>query len=262
MFAIVSLAAPNSEEEVPPVVCCSACGRADCPGCESRVSEPPASVLPWEGPGPWWLRLWLTTEASARTPDIVFGTLRPAGVFRALAFSLLAETTALGSFVLGAVPAAWLVLPGTMAAWVADPTAYASALVSLLAASGLLVALHVLWGVSLEVGAKWAGSSFELRRGVRFGLYACGWDLVTSPAGFAVAVLRQGLGPSLALFGSAVRAPRTAMSVYLTECRSLDRAAARRARQVATWTAAMAVLGLAGAGLVLSLRWLLSAYGS
>ena len=66
-----------------------------------------------------------------------------------------------------------------------------------------MVAIHALHGLALDVGAKRQGSRARRARGLRFGLYACGWDLVTLPLGLALVAILE--GPRAALRNGAVR---------------------------------------------------------
>ena len=68
-------------------------------------------------------------------------------------------------------------------------------------------------------------------RGLRFGLYACGWDLLTSPIGMLAALVTRGPRLGWAPVGAAARAPGLAQRAYLERCLGVDGAAQRRSRR-------------------------------
>ena len=82
--------------------------------------------------------------------------------------------------------------------------------------------------------------------GLRYALYACGWDLLTSPFGVAAGFVEGGIARALSEARMGVRVPRHATRAYLQSARQLDETGARRA----VWTAGLATgaLVLAGAG--------------
>jgi hypothetical protein len=190
----------------------------------------PSSQLPWEdAERPWRSRLWQTALASSLEPRCFFGELPSGAVEAALAFAIWAEALALGSTGLCAGLLLWLAAPE-----------FAHALFASWAARGVLVALwvgsvpvmlclHVLWGVSLDAGAGRAARRGSWAQGVRFGLYACGWDLITSPAGALIVLFTRGPRRGWASLGAAVRAPRLAQRAYLEACRGYPALVQRRA---------------------------------
>ena len=95
----------------------------------------------------------------------------------------------------------------------------------------------------------------SVSHGARFGLYACGWDLMTSPLGVVCALLLRGPVRGLAPIGAAARAARPAQRAYLTACRGFDEAAGRRALRLAMVVVGAAV-GALGIGLFYALWWL------
>lgn len=216
------------ERDVPPAVLCASCGRIECAGCEG--AKPYATVEPalaWEGGGSVSHRLWLTAERSSNEPTRTFGTL-PEGTLRsALAFALLAETMAIASFALLVVAIALALAPQLSLRVLSHPVGIAYVLGGVAAASSTMVALHAIWGACLEFGA--GATPARLRQSLRFGLYACGWDLLTSPAGVVATLKSKGPSQTMAVIGNAIRAPRPALRAYQEELRHFEPAARRRA---------------------------------
>lgn len=162
-----------------------------------------------------------TVLLTAEHPKLCFGHLSREGFGRALAFALLCESLAISSFFLVAAVVSGLILPQVTARILFSPEVLQG---SVLVIGGLAVAmvlLHLLWGEFLERGVRSAGLALDRPRGLRFGLYACGWDFLTSPIGLFGATRARGrhfLAPMLA----AGRVPRQAMDHYLTDCRQLS----------------------------------------
>lgn len=118
----------------------------------------------------------------------------------------------------------------------------------LLGLTTFVVFIHALWGVGLEWGIARAGGQADMNRGIRFGLYACGWDLLTSPAGVWFQWRRVGLRKGFSHLRAATRAPRASLRAYLEECRKTS----EKERKSAMWTSILLGLtGIAAAGLVL-----------
>lgn len=232
---------PGSDEaDVPPMVTCVVCGRHDCAGCEVPRLQPLSTMsLAWEGnSGSWSRRLWFTALATSTEPARTFGELPDGRVAPALVFALLAESLALGSLGSLLAVAALAVAPDFSARILTTPAFLAAAGGLLVGLSGVMVALHVVWGLCVELGARNTGGIAHFRQGMRFGLYACGWDLLTSPAGVLEGLLSRGFVRAWRPILQAVRVPRAALRAYVEDCRHLDGNAQRRGVQLS-----IAVLG-------------------
>jgi hypothetical protein len=120
-----------------------------------------------------------------------------------------------------------------------------------------MVGLHALWGWSLEAATLSSPQRVVNRRaqGLRFGLYACGWDLLTSPIGLLHGLVVRGPLGAWGPLVSAARAPRKALEGYLGGCRQLDatdrRLAVRRSMLVVAASLVL-LISLAVAGVVLA----------
>jgi hypothetical protein len=122
---------------------------------------------------------------------------------------------------------------------------------AILGLSALMVALHVLWGLSLEIGMRLQGAAPRGARSLRYALYACGWDLLTSPFGLAMACTASGFGNGVAAVAAAVRVPRIATHAYLSSATELGTRGARRALVTATLlTGGVVLVGALGVTLV------------
>lgn len=248
------------DEPVPPVAVCASCGCASCVGCER---EPRGAVtgLPWEDSRRHWvLRLWETAVVSGLEPERTFGGLTSGGVLRPFIFALLAETLALGSLLVVAASVLWLADSELARALLYHRVGLGSSL-GLLAASVLvMLVLHVIWGVSLDIGGRYGGPDLDVRQGARFGLYACGWDLLTSPIGLFYSLLVAGPLRGLSIVGAAARAPRPAQRAYLETSQGLHPSARRRALRFAAAVVGVAVC-LLGGSLVGALAWAAARFG-
>ena len=111
-------------------------------------------------------------------------------------------------------------------------------------------------GVALDIAARRVGS-LGPRRGLRFGLYACGWDLITLPLGLAVTALVSGFGAARRAAPLGLTAPRHAAEAYLTGMHGLTPDVARQAARKAaflTGISALAALLVGGLLITLALR--------
>jgi hypothetical protein len=247
----------RDDEAVPPVAVCVRCGLATCGGCAPVL--PSAQVftpLPWEdSPRHWIERLWLTALSSSTEPERVFGELSVGRVTPALGFAILAETLALGSLVLLGSAALWLAAPDLARQLVHHPGAIGGALALLAGAVSFMLVLHALWGISLDVGAGLGHGPIDIRQGARFGLYACGWDLMTSPLGLFWSLIAAGPLRGFASVGAAARAARPAQRAYLEACRGYGADARRRGVRLAVVVVGAVVL-VTGSALFGAMLWL------
>jgi hypothetical protein len=108
----------------------------------------------------------------------------------------------------------------------------------------LMVVLHALHGLMIDRAARRHGSR-KRGRGLRFGLYACGWDLVTLPLGLIVVALGDGPAAAGRAAAAAVTTPSAATRAYLGGFHALDRERAQKAaRRAGRTTAALGCVGL------------------
>lgn len=241
--------------DVPAAVVCANCGKPECAGC-LPIDEPThasgvVAIVPWERPGQSVLsRLWATARMATLSHRELFSGMPEGGLVAPLAFALLAES--LAAIGLGLCAAGALALaPDFIGVVLADPVlrsilfrAFGYGLPGIVV---LMIVLHTLHGVVVDRAARWAGSQ-RRGRGVRFGLYACGWDLVTLPLGLLLVLLTEGLGAARSATGAALTVPAAATRAYLAGIHHLDperaKHASRRAgRMMIAWIFALLILG-------------------
>ena len=225
----------GGDSVAPPIALCVTCGLTLCPGC-APAPRGSVSSLAWEdGSQPCWSRLWGTALASSLEPQRFFGELPLGRVSEALAFAACAEVFALASLALPAALGLRWVAPELTRQVLSSSAACSTLALSWVAFVTCMLGLHALWGACLDWGAQLPGArrlGSSWQRGVRFGLYACGWDLLTSPLGVLASLLTRGPLRAWAPIGAAARAPRLAQRAYLEQCLGADAAAQQRARRL------------------------------
>src|SRR5688572_18649328 len=247
--------------DVPATVVCATCGLPDC-NCE--VDRPSTfsgvvAIVPWERPGGTVLsRLWATAKLCTLAPGAFFSALPPGGTLAPLGFAILAELLAALGLCLTLAAVSLLVLPplgseliqsATLRSHVASAVGWGVPALSL-----VMVLLHTSHGAALDAAAYRAGSR-QAGRGVRFGLYACGWDLVTLPLGLLVLTFTD--GPLSALRNSArgLTAPNSAALSYLTHVHHFERDTAIKVARRAVAIVFVPMVALVLLGFVVGLAW-------
>jgi hypothetical protein len=213
--------------EVPPIARCTICAAFDCDGIHAVVA--PVAELAWEGDsGSWTGRLLCTARQSVTADASDCLDVNPPRVGRALAFALLAEVGAIGSLALLGAGMVVLVFPQGMSTLLCEGI-LASALALLVA---FMVIVHLSWGFGLELAVRWRGARPDLARSLTFALYACGWDLLTSPLGALLVLLgvgrNAGAGRSAGVseIRAAMRVPLAATVHYVVRARGVSHAQA------------------------------------
>lgn len=244
--------------EVPAAVVCAVCGRPDCAGCATDETTHPSgivAIVPWERPtgGPLG-RLWATARLATVNGEAFFAALPDGDVAPALAFAFAAELAAAAG--LAAVAALGFAALSPAGLWLLFDFGFlrlaaSAALWGVPSLAAVMVGLHLLHGLGLDVGARRQGSH-RAGRGVRFGLYACGWDLVTTPLGIAIAAVTAGPIAAARALPLGLSIPARAARAYLRGIHRLDDARAARAARSAVGLALAVAFALAlGAGAAL-----------
>lgn len=234
--------------DVPAAVICVTCGDTDCPGCDGAREERSGivAIVPWERPGPMFSRLWLTARATTLDAEGFFEALPDGPLAAALRFAALAELLASFAAFTAFLAVAAFAAPSWLSHVALDPLARATALrlfvLGLPAFAGLLVMAHVAHALSIDVGAARQGARPDRVRALRFGLYACGWDLVMGPLGAIVVAFKEGPRAALGLAGALSGLPTRATLSFLRGCYGLDGARARAALSASYVGAAAATL--------------------
>ncbi len=213
--------------DVPAAVVCTVCGSSDCAGCadeEVRTRSGLVVFVPWERAQlGLWARFWQTTRATTQGAEAFFGAIPAGPIQSALTYAVVAEALAVGTTTLAlgaALTAAAAVAVPSVVAWaLRDPAArHAILRASVAAVAGfslVLVAAHAVHGAMLHRAATRAGKKGDGRRSLRFGLYAAGWDVVTSPFGMLVIAVTSGLGAIAEVRGHALKTPTLATTAML-----------------------------------------------
>ncbi|MBX3231895.1 MAG: hypothetical protein KIT84_12015 [Labilithrix sp.] len=223
--------------DVPAAVVCALCGDADCAGCEESALSRSGivSIIAWERPhAPTLSRLWSTARSSTRDAEAFFELLPDGPIAPALRFAATCELLASTAAFLAFVGVAAVVAPSWLHHVAFDPSARSIALRALVlglpAFAGMLVVAHAAHGLSIDLGARRNGGARVARsRALRFGLYACGWDLVMGPIGAIVVAIKEGIRPALDLAGSLSGLPTRATKAFLRGCYRLEGERANKA---------------------------------
>lgn len=247
---------PFLDGEVPAAVVCTVCGLSDCAGCERTVPSL-GGRTPWEAPtGSAFGKLWSTARVATVDGEAFFGALPQGNLGAALGFAAVCELCAIASFLIVWFPLAYVCVPEVVVSLAMDPSRRA-ALVFALSLSvpvlaGLMVLLHVIWGSSLELGLRVSGVEARPTHGLRYALYACAWDLVTSPFGFVAGWLTGGFRSAFREVHAAVRIPRFATRAYLDRSRGVTQQHARTALVIAALlTGSIVVAGATALGVAI-----------
>lgn len=240
---------------VPAAVLCAVCGRPDCAGCviEAKGTIAADASILWEVPGaPLWRALWKTAHRSTVDGPAFFAQLSGNSILSPLRFALLSELCAIGSLAVVAVPLAYIAMPHwAWALWQVAGTFRLSAacVLAVVVFSIVMVALHALWALGLELGLRAQGEPVRLAQSMRYGLYACGWDLLTSPFGLVAGAWMNGWSQAFLDTRLAMRVARSATLAHLERGRGAAPERARRALTVAMAVTGV-VVGLAGLAVV------------
>ncbi|HXK18203.1 MAG TPA: hypothetical protein VNG33_10400, partial [Polyangiaceae bacterium] len=180
------------------------------------------------------------------------------GIAAPLGFAVLAEAGAalglcitFGSLALLAVPA--------LGGEIFGDTALRAVLLRGLAwgvpgLASAMVLLHASHGAALDAAARREGSH-QSGRGLRFGLYSCGWDLVTLPLGLLLLTFTDGPASALRHSARGLTAPNTAAIAYLAHVHHFERDVAQRAARRAVGIVFVPMLALIVAGFAVGLAW-------
>jgi hypothetical protein len=184
--------------DVPAVAVCAQCGDPSCPGHDFEQSgeRPIHRLLAWEdGETPPLRALWRTAMTSATDLERWVRASRSTanGVGPALAFALGCELLAV---VVTCGPLA------AIAAFAVGRATHDGATVLAILALGAriaavllptMIAIHVVHQLVIARAGGRLGTPISRTAVLRAGLYACGWDLATGPAGILAPLFRLDL---------------------------------------------------------------------
>jgi len=237
--------------DVPATVVCARCGAAECLGCEGELSRSGiVSLVAWErAEVPALTRLWSTARSATRDAEAFFELLPDGPLLPALRFAALAELFATGILVLAFSVLLTLLAPDVVKGLLLDPYARGKIVRFLVvgwpAFAMLAVVAHAAHGLSIDLGARRQGGKSARTRALRFGLYACGWDLVMGPIGATVVALKEGLGASLRLPRDLAGLPTRCTLAFLRGAHRLEGERAQRALTLSYFGAGAATLFVA-----------------
>jgi hypothetical protein len=248
--------------DVPAAVLCAFCGGADCAGCgaASDTESGVIAIIPWERANAGlWSRLWATANAATQGADSFFAVLPDGEIRAAMRFAVIAELLAVASMAALVVPLVALALPTLALEVLHDPSRRLGALrwgaLGIPLLSLWMVLAHVTHGAALDLGARRQGASPQRRRALRFGLYACGWDLMTGPLGAVVTLASRGLGAAAELVDLAIHAPGRASVALLQGAYKLSPDAIKRARRAGAIAAALIAVASGVVVIAIALLW-------
>lgn len=238
----------NDLVDVPAAVVCLVCGELDCTGCEDRDLSRSGivAIVAWERPMmPAFTRLWSTARSTTRDADSFFELLPDGPVLPALRFAAICELLATTSMLLVLLPIAALVAPDWLRHLVLDSHARSVALrvifLGVPALASFLVFAHAIHALAIDIGATRSGARRARSRALRFGLYACGWDLVMGPLGAVVVAFKEGAAAAFGVL-DLVSVPARATRAFLRGCYRLEGERANKALASATTGAILATL--------------------
>lgn len=233
--------------EVPAAVLCARCGFPDCAGtCEANDASGVFVLVPWERGNASFSRLFATSRAATIDAEAFFERLGDGPVAPALSFAIVAELVSVVALVLVVCAPIVACFPHELRELLGDPgsrrTLAVMALSVLPAFALVLVAAHVFHGLSIDAGASRQGARSHRSRALRFGLYACGWDLVLGPVGALVLAVTGGPRAVVGAFSRASGLPSRATLALLATTYRLEGDAARRALRISYAGAAIATV--------------------
>ena len=240
------------------------CGSPDCLGCgfdDPANASGVVAIIPWERRGVGlFRRLWQTSTLATVHARTFFGALPDGEISSALAFALVCETMAVAGLGLGGALLALIFLPALPRLMLEDATLRRMVVRGVVSGVGVLmfamVTVHAAHGVALDASARRFGGQ-RRGRGLRFGLYACGWDLITLPFGLLATALIDGVAAARRAAPLGLTAPLQAAEAYLVGMHGLPPDTARlAARRAAYFTAVplVSVLTLSALVVMLALR--------
>ncbi|MEO7037099.1 MAG: hypothetical protein ABI548_24310 [Polyangiaceae bacterium] len=243
--------------EVPATVVCAVCGTPDCLGCaldEPTNASGVVAIIPWERPGVgFFRRLWQTSTLATVHARSFFGSLPDGDISPALAFALVCETAAVTGLSFAGALLALAFLPELPRLMLDDPALRRAVVRGTLAGIVMLmfamVSVHAAHGIGLDLAARRLGGRSK-GRGLRFGLYACGWDLVTLPFGLLTTALVDGVRAARRAAPLGLTAPLQAAEAYLTGLHGLSPETARLAARRAAYFTAVPLLAILGVGVL------------
>ncbi len=240
--------------DVPAAVLCAVCGQSDCPGCTPAEEDASGvvAIVPWERSGAGtWSRLWATSLATTQGAEAFFGAMPDGPLPPAMRFAVLCEMLAVASMVAALLPFAALALPNLAMQVIADPMmrerAFRWFVIGVPVLALWMVIAHASHGAALDAGARKLGGRPQRRRALRYGLYACGWDLMTGPLGALWMLVSRGVKATSEVMGLSMTVPGKASRALLSGVYGLPAEDVAKANRTGTKAAlALAIVSAVG----------------
>lgn len=235
--------------EVPAAVVCARCGSPECNGCEpaEELTQPSGviAIVPWERPtSSLRARLWSTMHATTLSSKQFFSALGKGGYAMPFLFALVAELAAVGSTAVVLLLVVFAIWPSLglhmMLRDVAGMMMIKAVVAGVPAFTGLLIGAHLVHGLALERAAKKKGARGHRNQALRFALYACGWDLGSSPVGLLHELLSGGVVAVFRLLRASVLAPAASTPAFLRSIYRLGEADCAAVQRQGGWVAVSA----------------------
>lgn len=243
---------PTELRDVPAIAVCAHCGDPSCPGHDYEQSgeRPIHRLLPWEdGETPALRALWRTSITSAENLELWVRASRSTGngVGPAFTFALACELVAVAAT---CVP---LAVVSGLVTW--RLTSDAQSVLAVVGLVGRVAAVFVPTMLVIHLAHQWVIARVGARHGepigrvsvLRAGLYACGWDLATGPAGVLAPLLRGDLAGARARLRGNSTLYRDATAVWMRDVHGVEGEAIAAARRATIpWMIALLLLACGG----------------
>ena len=241
---------PTELRDVPAVAVCATCGDPSCPGHDfERSGERPIHrTLAWEdGVTPPLRALWRTSMATASNLDLwIRASTSGDSAGPAFTFALACELLAVSAT---CVP---LAIAGTLVAWhFTHSLAMVGTVLQLCARIAaifvpLMLVIHVVHQTIIARAGGKLGKTVGRTAALRAGLYACGWDLATGPAGVLAPLFVGKLHEARSRIRGNSNLFREATAAWLRDVHGVEGARADQARRATVpWMAALVLVALA-----------------
>jgi len=188
--------------------------------------------------GSAWSRLWSTALSVSLRSEAFFGPIAKGDLAAPLRFSIACELIAVLSVVLTIAAIVFAIIPGLALDLLRDPASRTLiaklVLLGIPGLTGLLIVMHLLWGWTLDFGARRVGARSHRAQALRFGMYSTGLDLMSSPIGLLHTLVTQGSYTASKLLPATIDVPAIASRAMLRHVYHLADQPATRARRFST----------------------------
>lgn len=245
---------PSDMRDVPAIAVCAQCGDPSCPGHDFEQSgeRPIHRLLSWEdGETPPLRSLWRTAMTSASDLELWVRASRSTGngIGPAFTFALACELVAV------AATCGPLAILGGTAAWYF--THDAAAVATVLALVGrialvfvpTMIVIHVVHHLVIAREGGKLGTPISRAAAMRAGLYACGWDLATGPAGILAPILVGDFAAARERMRGNSSLYRDATAVWLRDVHGVEGVVTHRVRRATIpWMIGLLLFACVGVG--------------